>query len=355
MVAVEGLGQAMPQQAPQVQSNPQDLRVTQVSKPIFQRVKETLSSAWSATVIGVKAAGDKISFVFFRVLEWIHPSLGPKVENVFLRIGNVFRSIKGAWRQEEIRKEMEHLRVENHDFRAQVQRLSGTAEQNERLKLDLSQLQGENGLIRQTYSFLEQEKAGQDQRYQAILRQQDHIRDRESAVVRQRDMIVGQNAQLQKEKEELTVQRTKAVQALTLALAMSGSTWQQLDAAQQEVADLRRQMESNRAMTELLDPIVRACDQVRQVGQKTEIDDNLEKLIPFLLQQIRDTRTRLSTAKETLLLAHPHSSAQVPLQSLERILAAVVESLEKIPQALKLHAHWQESVGQLLGTQQGQV
>lgn len=347
MSAIGTIHRTAPLEA-QFQPSVQESRVTVVTKPIFQRMKETISSIWTATVIGVRASLDKVSFIFFRALEWIHPSLGPKIENVYLRLGNIFQAVRDAWKEEETRKKFDELRTENRDLRVKVQLLSGMSEQNEHLKLDINHLRGENERLTQANRLLEQAKVIFEQRAQGLVQQQANIIEQEQAVAQHRDIAVAQNAKLEQEKQELINQRNTAAQALILAMATNKETQNQLSQLRQESTDLRSQLQNNQALGENIQRIAQACDKVRRIGEKTELDDDLENLIPLLLDQIEAARSKLQIAKQNL---PAHSSAEIAFKSFERILSEVVKSLQRVPQALKLHAHWQQPVNQILHPQ----
>lgn len=346
-MAAVGALQNVPLQpvAIEVQPNPQDQRVEEATRSIFDRAKETVSRAWSATVIGFHTAFDKVSFVFFRVLEWVHPSLGPKIENVFLRVGNIWQSIKEAWRQEEIRKEMDHLKVQNHELQVKTRDYDRFVEQNGQLTVERDKLARENRELLQAKSFAEEFIRGAAQQEQNLLR-------REGVVVQYRDVVVLKNQQLQQENAQLIQERDQARQAMALHQAANQDLQARLLQAQQQAADLQLQMPNYQALRDQLELIGKAAQQVHRFGQKNELDDGIEGLLPLMRQQIELAKEKLTQAKQGI---PAHSPAAIALQSFERIMNEVVGYLDRVPQALQLHANWQQPVDRLFLLQQQEV
>ena len=88
------------------QTGPQDQKVQEVAKTLWQRTKDAAAWTWNAIVVGVKAAGEKISFVAFRILNWIHPSIGPQIEIFYLRVMGIIDSVRNGWKQEEMKQQV---------------------------------------------------------------------------------------------------------------------------------------------------------------------------------------------------------------------------------------------------------
>ncbi len=301
-------------------------RVPQASKPVFDRAKEFCSRAWSATVTGVKKGSDAISLLFFRILNWVHPSLGAKAEIIFLRVSNIWASIKEAWRQQEIRKKINDLTTENRALHATVQQLSTVSEENNKLRLENSRL-----------APFEQLAATHEKLAQSLTRNQTNITDREAAVVRQRDLIIQQNEALKKELDALTTQRNTSASAMALTLVRDTALQTECARLQQELTVLRSQMQNSRELDQRLGSIAAGCAQLpqRSPQQQTALDHEIRELIPVL-------RQRIAGAREQFRHCQSHfpgdASAQIPFRTLDDVLEQLDEYLERVQQALHLHS-----------------
>lgn len=307
-------------------------RATEQVKSLVERVKEFLARVWRAVITGIQTGAGAVSFVFFRALDWIHPTMGPRIEVAFLRVCNIWQGIKDAWNEEDSHKEMNRLRTENQHLHNAAQQSSATHQENIFLRSEVERLKP-----------LEQLALTHEKHATSLLKQQSNLAESEKAVVDQlkhvseeRDHFLTQRDALSK-LCEVTLRKYQELQATSAQLA-------------QEVPILKGQIEDKKKLQQRLDKIAQACDTVstRAAGQKSAIDDEIEQLLPLLLKQIETARTQLTAAKKSL---PPHSSAEVAISSLERILLGVVESLERIPQVFKLHANWQTSINEIMAAQ----
>ncbi len=320
-----------------IQPNAQGQRVSEASRGIFDRMKETAVRIWTATVIGFSAAGDKISFVFFRALEWIHPSLGPKLEVVFLRVTNIWQSIKDAWKAEEIRKQIEDLSVQNHELQARMRDYDQVLMQNGQLTWERNHFQQESHAFLQAKNFAEEA-------LRLAQRQEGNIIAREGALGEQRDIVLLKNERLEQENQVLTRQRDEARQALVPFLEGNQQLQAQLAAAQRQVLDLQQMLPSHQEMNAQFALVADAIGKVPRFG-RTGLDGGLETLLPLLNGQIAQAKEKLHLAKATV---QPNSPAAIALQSFERIMGVVEAYLGQVTAAMQLHGHYQDPVDRLL-------
>jgi len=315
-------------------SNLQDARVNETVKPVFQRLKEFLSRVWSSVCIGFDAAFQKGAFVLLQVLNYVHPSLGPKIENVFLRVCEVVRAVKDAWRQEETRKHIQALETQNRDLQVRVQLLNGFKDQHDQLML-------ENGQLRTQYNQLEEAHRHLQQSAQA-----DHLlgsstAQREQAVATQRDLLTARNARLEQERQTLSQERDRAIQSLR-------EKEQELAQLQQKMARMDIQIKQAEQIQKTLAELSRA--NAAPSGQKTGLDHAFETLIPPLIAQMEEALNRLQIAKQNL---PPEHSAVIPLQTFERILPQLIGDLNKVLCTLPLHSSWKNPINRLLSKEKG--
>lgn len=352
MAAVGALQQIhVPPQAVAIDVHLQDQRVAEVSKGIFARAKETAVRIWQATIIGFQVAGDKISFVFFRVLEWIHPSLGPKIENVFLRVTNIWQAIKDAWRQEEVRKQIADLQVQNHELQVRTRDYEQIVFQKGQLTEERDRFQQENQALLHAKNFAEDALR--------IARQQEqNIIGREQAVVQYRDVVVLKNQQLDQANQQLIRERDEAKQALAVFLAGNQNLLQQLAAAKQQILDLQQLIPDQREMGQQFAVVANALGKVQRYG-KTELDDGLEGLLPLLRAQIalayakldELTKHRPNPLKPQEMLpplVEPLSPTGIALGSFRRIMGMVEGYITQVTTVMQLHGNFQQPVNRLL-------
>lgn len=330
VVALQQIHLPPPAVAIDIQPNPQDQRVVEASKGIFETVKATSVRVWEATVIGISAAGDKISFVFFRVLEWIHPSLGPKIEVVFLRITNIWQAIKDAWKAEETRKQIEDLSVDNLELRQRTR-------DYDQILLERNQFQQSNHALLAAKNFAEEA-------LRLAQQQEQNIVGREQAVIEYRDIVVLKNQRLEQENLELTRQRDEARQALTPFLEGNQQLRDELAAVQQQVLDLQQQIPAHQEMQQQFAIVAQAIGKVQRIG-RTEIDDGLDALLPLLSAQILQAKDKLNQVRATVV---PYSPTAIALQSFERIMGTVETYLGQVTAAMQLHGNYHQPVNRLI-------
>jgi len=329
----------------ELQPNQQDQRVADATKGVFQRVKETATRVWNATVIGFQVAGDKISFVAFRVLEWIHPTLGPRIENAWLRVTNIWQAVRDAWKQEEVRKEMDHLRLQNHELQVKTRDYDQIVERNGVLIQERDRMQIDSQGLIQAKNFAEES-------LRLAYQQEHNIVGREEAVVQYRNVVVLKNKELEAANHQLKRERDEAKQALDKFLAGNQDLQQQLIQAQQQIADLSVLLPQNLEMRAQLALVVQSIHEVPRFGQKTELDLRLEGLLPKLQGQLDLAFQRLEAAKQALPIG---GQAAAAVSSLQRVLTGINGFINEVPQAFARHANWEEPVNRILLFQQRQV
>jgi hypothetical protein len=310
-------------------------QLTPTTKPIFQTLKDSIHSVWRWTTTIVRTVGDKISFVFFGVIECVFPSLGPKIHNLFLYAR---LSVQAIWNARTI----ETLRAENELLRGKAQFFTTTRDENERLALEIGQVRTESKLIKQVNQQLTDENQTAKQRLQGLEVLQPNILSRENAVVQDRDIMVQKNAQLQKQNVVLAAERDALLQNLRALQIENPKLMQELKRVQQEVLDLQFQMQQNAEIGPILERVEQPEDQLSP-AEKTGIDDDREKLLPLLLRQIEGLRTRLQAEGPNL---PPHT-----LLSSGRILDELVALISRITEALYRHSNWNNKVNQVANLQ----
>lgn len=293
------------------------------SKGAWETTKEVVGRAWNAFLIGLQAGWDKLTFIFFRVLEWIHPSLGPRFENIFLRISNVWQSIKEAWRSEEARRELDQLRIQNQQMQERAANYDRIFDEHAQLSEQNQRLIHDNQwMTEQARNLLEREQAGVDSR----------------------NILFAQNRQMEGERETLIRQRNEAVSERDRFFANIGQLNHQLAAAQQQVRDLESQTENRQELDANLAHIAQACDQIHSFGSQTALSNGLNELLPLLLDQLQQAQTRIAESKDVLR----GTSAEIAVQSVERILNEMRSYFTRVPEALRLHENWNHHIGQLV-------
>jgi myosin heavy subunit len=306
--------------AADVRPNSQEQRVD----GIFQSMKEMLGNLWRTISLGVQTAGDKISFVTFRALEWINPTLALRAENAFLRIKGIWQGIQDAWTQEEVQNSIEELKVNQYELHLKVQDYDQLVQERDRLKQQNQQLIQDKNLTQA---------------------QNQAVHEREQAVVGIRDILTQRNEQLTQQNAQLLREKTEAQQALAQLQAQQQELALKLADAEQQAADLQLATPNQQAIKDQLAVIAKTCQQMPKIGHTTQLDQGLEALLPLLSKQIEDAKTSLAQAKESLTEDQP---AFISLLSFERLLGVLTNSLNGIPQILALHRNWQQPVNELL-------
>lgn len=365
MAAVGAIQQIqIPLQAVAVDVRPQDQRVVEASKGIFERAKETAVRIWHATVTAIQVAGDKISFVVFRVLEWVHPALGPKIENVWLRVSNIWEAIKQGWKEEETRKQIENLQVQNHELQVKTRDYDEIVFQNRQLTGERDRLQQDHQALFLAKNFAEEAlRIAREQAHNIIGREQEVVQYRDIVVLKNQQLEQA-NQQLEQANQELVREKNEATQALARFLAENRNLLQQLAAAQQELLDVQQLLPNQREMNEKFALVADAVQRVPQLGQ-TELNDLLEELLPLLRGQMAQANARLDTLTQPRQnplnpdemlppLVEPFSPTAIVLGSFRRIMQTIDEHIARIPNAMRLHGQFQHPVHQLLWNLQQQ-
>jgi hypothetical protein len=148
---------------------------------------------------------------------------------------------------------------------------------------------------------------------------------RAEAVVAIREALQEQNLVLKQENGILIAQ----LSVLKPLLAQN-------DTLQTRVLQLEGQLRAppkNSKLQTTLDKVVELANEEPRIGQKTELDDNLEQVLPALLESLKGARTDLSRLPLTGVAKRAALSA-------DETLAQIALLLGKIPKALRLHAHW---------------
>ncbi len=219
------IGDVLPVHRTIAMEPPADLRVqrvTQSTQGVFAQAKGVVSGVWDSTVNVVTVAGKKIAFVFALALHWINPWLGDKVHIVSLYIYNIWMSVKGAWREEAVRLEIDGLKNK-------VQLLTGATEENERLKLQRSQLTERAEELTLRNVELQQQVAAFQQRIDLL--SQGSL---EKTALARRDLAVAHNEELRGQNRALKAQNWHAKAALAAVAELE----QQLASAQARIAGL---------------------------------------------------------------------------------------------------------------------
>jgi hypothetical protein len=296
--------------------------------PQDQRINESFNTAF-----------DKITFLFFRVFNFIFPSLGPTVENACLRISNIWQSIKEAWQQEEIRKEMDQLRIQNHELQVKTRDYDYLAQKNGQLTLERDQLE-------MNRRELIQAKEVAENLIRNTLQQEANLIGRERHADQYRNIVVLKNQELELKLAQIEHDRDLAHQNFNVILAANQELSLKFAESQQMIEDLRARLPNQEALIERLDLLAKAAQRLPQTGSRSELDDGLDNLLPFLMQQIDQANENLQKAREFLPVGS--TAAKVALQSFERIIGEIKDYLARIPQSLRLHANWNRSVRQLI-------
>lgn len=294
----------------------QDDRVQEATQSIFQEAKGTVVRAWNATVIGIQVAGDKISIIFFAVLQLVVPTvLAQRAEIIYVRICCIWQAIKEAWKDEKVRKELDGLRNE-------VQVLTGVRQQNEQLT--------------QRNQFQEQRIQGLEQLIQTLRQEQPAILSQTQAATSARAILDQRNRDLEQQKDLANQQRDAATLLLARSTEANLALDKQLQQIQQELA-FRNQFEPD--MKESIAEVLGAIAQLRTHGEPSEFDQKLENCVRQLLRQIETDRENLIKAREYL---PANCSAKIPLTNvIDRVLPKLTGQLELVPGIL-LYANSQQ-------------
>ena len=291
---------------------------------IFSRVKESLIYWWDTFLCGARLAFANTGFLFFRALEFISPNLALRAEGIVLRISN-------AWQGMQHNRAIGNLLEEHAELAWQVRDLSRRSEDREALANQCRDLRDQNRYLQglqQGSQGINQQQAGQLQ-----------------AAVEQRNLLFNQ-------KETLEVQ----VEALQRELQQSKD---QLDPLNNLVLQLREKVavaesleddfnkrfqQTQQALLEKVREIAGTCKPA-QIFQQTELDDNLESLLPLHLNQIDQAIGLLDQVKQDL---PRDGSAMIAIGSFERILGQLHSNLSNIPIVFRRHSAWQTHFNEII-------
>lgn len=320
-MAVHGIRpqHAIPIQRISVEPQPEIIATT---SGIFENIKPSLLYWWNLCLSGTKLAFANTGFFFFRALEFISPTLALRAEGIVLRISN-------AWQGMQHDRAVDGLLQENAELQWHVRDLTQKSQ-------DRDQLAVECGDLREQNQFLQ----GQQQGAQGVNQEQAQ---QVQAVGAQRDLVFQDNARL-----TLEVQRyEQQLQALRAQVQPLTQRAQQLELELRDTTraaqDYVQQIEPTQALYGQIQQIAESCAQVL-VSEPTQLDDQLERLLPLLLNQIGQAQQLLAEAKEDL---DPQGSAIIAVGSFERIIPQIQQVLANIPVAFRRHSAWQSNIHQL--------
>ncbi|MGB7978067.1 MAG: hypothetical protein WCF19_02775 [Chlamydiales bacterium] len=236
-----------------------------------------------------------LGLLAFRVLEWIHPSLGPRVENVFLRVCGVWQSLKEGWSQQENRRTVEALAL-------QIANIQFKEGDYDRIQTECAQLRQENQQCRQACARAEEARS------KAVLQEKNVVQS-ETAVAEYRDLVVGENRGLKQQLEDAKQQLGALNKQLHQVLEQNKGLQSELSQAQQAAKDFEVQLTQQKAIKKT------------ESGQKNGSGEGLGQI---LVEQMKTAMNRLEIAQKTV----PQDSlAAVPIGSLQRILTDLHRSL----------------------------
>lgn len=348
MAAISAVQVAPRNVAIRVASDPQiNPGVTEATKSVFQQVKQKAIWVWKITVLTFEVGGTKVAFVFFRVIGIVSPNFALRLENGYLYVCDLIQSVKNARREREIREEIDLLRVQNRDLTANLQALRLVGAENAQMVREREHLRRENQFLTERQRVVEGVKDVLEERVQALEQQQRQIVDREAVIVRDRGALV--------EERNLLVQRNEALlQENGLLQGARNRAQEELHRVQQENETLRGQVEGElpvlrselvgakqRAqLTQQLVLIEQAAQQMqtRSDWQKTQLDDGLERILPLLVQQVKDARQSLQIIQPQVKMS---TALQEGLRGVDGALDEISQLLEQVPKVLSLHSLWQ--------------
>ena len=261
--------------------NAQDQRVTGV----FQSCQNMLSRIEGT-----------LSFVAFRVLEWVHPFLGPRLENVFLRIKGVWQGILNTWKQERDLNCIQDLQVSHYELQQKV---------------------GNQAQLTQAMTLLKEEN-------RQLLQEREATQKREQAIEGVRGILLKQIEGLKQGNQQLLDQNKSLadVQIQNQALIKN------LQNEGQAALDFRLVSANLTEMHTVLSSLAKALLDESRMGHQTNLDSTYEKFFSLCLQQIEQAETSLQSVQALL---PKDSTIDVALLSFGRILGGLKTSLPIIP------------------------
>ncbi len=332
MAAVAGVGSTPQPSQTQNLVQPQS-SVTQAARRIFQRAKETAAYVWHVSLVTVKLAGGKVCFVAYQALEWLRPGWGIRTVALFGTLANIRQEVAFALREEGYRAQIDNLTRQNNALGADARFAAQARNENQRLTNENRQLVERNQFLGQMQEQLN-------------LRETAVVRDRD-ALIQQRDLHAQRNEQLMQENRALALQRDQAQAAAAAATTAKNQLQAHLEQLQAQVPLLQQQLallQNHKPLEEGFQKIILAFNQMqrRPNEHKTQLDDQLERILPQLLQHIESTQQMLTTAKQVQNVKG--TAAETAIDSAAWLLKQVVEDLQRIPPALVQHRHWNNLV-----------
>lgn len=287
--------------------------------PLLERLKDAVLKVWRYLQIAfLSVKTQMVLFFSFRALEKYVP-FSAQVENIYLWSLNLWSRANEACAADEAQRKFEALEVENRSLRNQISHL----------ETQKSHFVAANQSLSRTSDAL---------RFQVhnLATQQSNIANREAAVAQHRDILDAQLAQHKEQSQALQEQLTTARQALALLLLFQSQLSRHLTEAQQEVADLQILLKQKGEYRQILERIASHCDLRRPPSQPTEIDHDLDQLLPLLVQHLSQTHDALTRAKKFI---PRDGSAAIALSSLDRHLTSLREMFgQRIPDLIKFHS-----------------
>jgi len=189
---------------------------------IFQKIEHVLFKVWVVSVTVISKSWDAVTFLFFRVLDLVHPSLSPRVEGIYLRVSGLYERFRNHWAESSLQELNQDLSSQLEGVRAEVNQLSRNCRQLEGEKEDIlvsrEFIIGERDRLSENCARLEREK-GDVVRDNQNLTQTIAEKDREIAAVRtQNEAIIIQRDALQAQVNQLLGKRGAALNNNTIDL-----------------------------------------------------------------------------------------------------------------------------------------
>ena len=321
-MAVVGVQPLGPQTVDQIPEKQHLSEVVATVNAIFETVKEPLIYWWDIFMSGAKLAFANTGFFFFRALEFIFPALALRTEGIVLRISN-------AWQAMRQNRAVGNLLEKIAELELQVQRFSRRSEDRDHLAAECAALREKNLYLQN----LQQEAEGVN-KYQA---------EEVQATEKQRDLLFDENTRLKLQIEQLKGQSQEAKDRVDSFNALVQQLQLELQDVKRTDQDYEQEAQLRQTLFCQVQKIVQTCGQ-GDVHQPTELDHNLNRLLPFLLNQLEQAQNLLPKVKEDL----HNESAKIVVRSFERILKQIHLSFSNIPVAFKRHTAWNANIYQLV-------
>lgn len=212
-------------------------RVQDASIGIFKQLKETFSSCWDAVVsffhsiyICIKDSYTVATFVFFRALDTLSPTISSTLERGYLYIVNFLNNYSSQQRELSLREKNTSLRTANENLQNLIQQV---VNDRDAVRLQRDQAQNQMRLVAIDITFLRQANARLTEDTQRLTRQieieQENIAhlSQEKALIQAQVAIVRQQLQplqqqiaaLRGENGALRNQADTATRGLTAAIS----------------------------------------------------------------------------------------------------------------------------------------